>query len=86
MLILKKSKPSAPVEFRPINLCNVVYKIVFKTLVNRLKLWLSSLISPSQLAFVAGRSIFDNIVTTHEVAHAMHAKRISRIGFVICGC
>jgi hypothetical protein len=36
-LIPKISHPSSVTEFWPINLCNVMYKLIFKVLDNRLK-------------------------------------------------
>lgn len=82
VLIPKKSKHVNPADFRPISLCNLVHKIISKCLDNRLKPWLSELISPSQPAFVEGRYIFDNVTTGHEVAHVMHIKRSRGMGFV----
>ena len=41
-------------NYRPISLCNTVYKIVFKILVARLRPFLGKLISPLQSAFVLG--------------------------------
>lgn len=55
VLIPKEEKPESIKGFRPISLCNVCIKLVTKTLVNRLKNIWSSIISPTQGAFVPGR-------------------------------
>lgn len=62
-------------QFYPINLCNFVYKIISKVLVNHLKSWLSSLISPMQSAFASCRQIQDNFLVAHETFHALRTSR-----------
>ena len=56
-LILKTTKPNEMTKFRPISLCNVNYKIIYKILCQRLKKILPQRISEIQSAFVAGRQI-----------------------------
>jgi len=46
MLIPKVDKPEYVSQFCPISLCNVVYKIITKVIVNRIKPMLDGIISP----------------------------------------
>lgn len=73
-LIPKKCNPTLVTEYQPINLCNVVYKLVFKILTNRLKPHMHSLISKNGSDFILGRFIIDNIMIAHEFLHSMKGK------------
>jgi hypothetical protein len=65
-LIPKTKNSISVIEFRPISLCNVVYKILLKILANRLKVILPCIISGSQSAFNSGRLVTDNIIAAYE--------------------
>lgn len=62
-------------HFRPISLCNIIFKIVSKVLANRLKQILGNIISEYQSAFVADRVITNNILISFETLHYMKFKR-----------
>ncbi|KAA3476969.1 reverse transcriptase [Gossypium australe] len=66
VLIPKVLHPTNLGNFRPISLCNVLYKVVAKMIVNRLKEVLKACIDSAQSAFVPGRLISDNVLLTRE--------------------
>ncbi|XP_048613516.1 uncharacterized protein LOC125587312 [Brassica napus] len=73
-LVPKKLEAKRLVEFRPISLCNVAYKIVSKVLSKRLKSVLPWIITETQAAFVEDRLISDNILIAHELLHALNSN------------
>lgn len=82
VLIPKVKNPVSPKEFRPISLCNVVFRIITKTIANRVKSILSNVISDTQSAFIPGRIITDNAMTAFEVFHSMKNKKKGKRGLM----
>lgn len=55
MLILKEEHPETLSNFRLLSLSNIVYKLISKVNINRIKGVWKTLISPNQASFVPGR-------------------------------
>ena len=81
-LIPKQKGPETISHFRPISLCNTVYKLVTKILVQRLRPHVPNLISPCQTAFVAGRRGSDNVIIAQEIIYSLN-KRKGKEGFMV---
>jgi hypothetical protein len=82
-LIPKANKTESFEDFRPISLCNLVYKIISKLIANRLKDVLSGYISSEQMGFLKGRRIQDAIGTAHECIHSIKKKQNEGLGVKI---
>ncbi|XP_021735024.1 uncharacterized protein LOC110701708 [Chenopodium quinoa] len=82
VLIPKCNDPKYMKDFRPISCCNVLYKIISKTLANRLKPFLDDIISVNQSAFIPGRLITDNAMVAFEIFHAMKRGGDGRSGLI----
>lgn len=74
-LIPKANNSTSVNEFRPISLCNLLYKLIANILVNRLGRVLPSIISSCQIAFISGCLIIDNILVEYEVLHTMKTRQ-----------
>lgn len=79
-LISKIKNPTQVNQYRPISLCNVVYKLISKLLANRLKGILNDIISQNQSAFIPGRLILDNAILGYESMHKIKTQKKGRVG------
>lgn len=63
-------------DFRPISLCNMIYKIISKAMASRLKKLLPKLVIDNQNGFTLGREIADSIILVSQVFHSMFKEKI----------
>jgi len=80
VLIPKVGKPEKITQFRPISLCNVLFKVITKAMVMRLKKVMLKLIGPAQSSFIPRRLSTYNIVVVQEAVHSMRQRKGSRAG------
>ncbi|CAN0827314.1 LINE-1 retrotransposable element ORF2 protein [Linum grandiflorum] len=74
-LLPKVKNPNSMAQFRPISLCQVLYKITSKILAKRLAKQLPHIIGVHQTGFVRERRITDNIIVAHEIMTFLKRKR-----------
>lgn len=86
VLVPKKSDAKNFNDYRPISLCNTLYKVISKTIAERMKKMLSRFISPEQSGFLKDKSIHDVVASTQEVIHSIHTKNIKAMVMKIDLC
>ena len=80
-LIPKIAGASALTDFRPVSLCNTVYKIISKTLSARLKTITQDTVQRNQVGFVKGRVLCENVLLASELVADFHKR-----GRITKGC
>ncbi|KAH1129370.1 hypothetical protein J1N35_000748 [Gossypium stocksii] len=78
VLIPKVDKPRNITQFGPISLCNMIYKIITKVLVERMSAILGECINETQGAFIPGRHISDNVLIAYKVLYSLKIKKRGR--------
>lgn len=82
-LIRKTKNLQKITEYRPISLCNIIYKLILKVLANRLKTILDKVIIKAQSAFVLGRQITNNVVVAFETMHSIAKRKKGKAGLMV---
>lgn len=74
-LVPKFPGASKVTDYRPISCLNTIYKVISRLLVKKLKPMLSTLILPSQTAFVKGRLLIENTTLAGELVNVYHKNK-----------
>lgn len=76
-LLCKDSDNSTDVKnYRPISLLNCDYKLISKTITNRVKKVLEYIINPDQTCAVPGRTIFNNLHLMRNIIDYCEQKQL----------
>ena len=78
-LILKIDDPKSFDDFRPISLCNFIYKIIGKIISTCIKNILGRIISKEHFGFFPGRQIHEAVGIIQEGLHTIHVKGMKSV-------
>lgn len=62
-------------QFRPIRLCNVNYKVLTKIIVQQIQPLLPKIVREEQSSFVPRRQIMKNIIIFQQIIHSMRNQK-----------
>ncbi|KAK1263132.1 hypothetical protein QJS04_geneDACA016228 [Acorus gramineus] len=77
-LVPKSASTESLDGYRPISLCNTLYKILTKIMASRLQEVLPQTVNVNQPTFIKGRSIHHNILLAHELVNYLNKGGKSR--------
>ena len=81
MLIPKIAHLELITQFHPISLCNTLYKLVSRIIVQWLTPYMVEVINPCQAGFMPGRHTSDNIIIVQKVIRTLISRR-GQMGYV----
>ncbi|KAJ3685147.1 hypothetical protein LUZ61_014311 [Rhynchospora tenuis] len=81
VLIPKIDDPKEVTDYRPVSVCNFIYKVISKLLSARMRVIMSKLVGSNQCAFVPGRIISDNILLLREIMHSFASSAFPKQAF-----
>ena len=70
-------------DFRPISLCNYIYKIIGKIISVQIRKVLGRYIFGAQFGFLPGRQIHDAIGVLQECLHSIYNKKLKSVVFKV---
>lgn len=82
-LIPKIENPHLVTQLLSIALCNAIYKMFSKIIVNRLKRHMDHIVFMNQSGFIHKRNIRENIVVAQEILHSVHRSKHKLGSFAI---
>lgn len=83
VLLPKISNPKNLVDFRPISLWLVVYKILVKVLANHHQRVTEKCIDGAESAFFLGRLISHNVILVYELLNTFRQKHYGKKRFMV---
>lgn len=82
-LIPKVDRPATFADYRPIALCNLMYKLITKIIAERIKPFLGVHVSDEQFGFLPDHRILDAVGLVQEVLHSAKARLAPAISLKI---
>jgi len=75
VLIPKVAHPELITQFRQISLCNTLFKLLSRIIIQRLKPYIDKDINPCQVGFMSGCRPSDNIILVQEVIRMLKSRQ-----------